>query len=137
MRIVVDTNTAISGLLWQGPPRQLLELGSGQGITLCTSLTLIAELAEVIHRPKFAHRIRAASLSASELIRDFARISELVDSQPLPARICRDADDDVVIATAVAARANFIVSGDRGLLELRSAAGVPVVTAADVLKATR
>ena len=57
--------------------------------------------------------------------------------QPLAARISRDPDDDVVIATAVAARAVFIVSGDRDLLELPAADGISIVAAVEVLKATR
>ncbi len=47
MRIVADTNTVLSGLLWQGPPRRLLDLARGRALTLCTSFTLVAELAEV------------------------------------------------------------------------------------------
>jgi predicted nucleic acid-binding protein len=48
MRIVADTNTVLSGLLWQGPPRRLLDLARQRAFTLCTSPTLLAGLAEVI-----------------------------------------------------------------------------------------
>jgi uncharacterized protein len=137
MRIVVDTNTVVSGLLWRGPPHSLLELGARRLVTICTSVALIAELAEVMSRPKILQRMRAASLSASELIQDFARLAEIIDAQPLPQRIGRDPDDDAVISAAVAARADLIVSGDRDLLELRSASGITIVTAAAALEATR
>ena len=50
MRIVADTNTVLSGLLWQGAPRRLLDLARERKITLCTSLVLLAELAEVMTR---------------------------------------------------------------------------------------
>jgi uncharacterized protein len=63
MRIVADTNTVLSGLLWQGPPRRLLDLARQRTVTLCTSPTLLAELAEVIGRDKFVQRVRAATLS--------------------------------------------------------------------------
>ena len=63
VRIVSDTNTALSGLLWQGPPRRLIDLARERTLTLCTSTAL---LAEVIGRPKFAARIRDAGLSAAE-----------------------------------------------------------------------
>jgi uncharacterized protein len=46
MRIVADTNTVLSGLLWLGPPRRLLDLARERAITLYTSPTLLAELAE-------------------------------------------------------------------------------------------
>ena len=56
MRIVADTNTVLSGLLWQGPPRRLLDLARERKVSLYTSVTLLAELAEVIARDKFAER---------------------------------------------------------------------------------
>ncbi len=63
MRIVADTNTVLSGLLWYGPPRRWIDLARERSITLCTSLVLLAELAEVIARDKFAQRVLAAGLS--------------------------------------------------------------------------
>src|ERR1700730_16096758 len=90
MRIVADTNTVLSGLLWQGPPRRLLDLARERALTLCTSATLLAELAEVTVRDKFAHRVLAAGLSATELVQDYERLAEIVEPQPLPAPVCRD-----------------------------------------------
>jgi predicted nucleic acid-binding protein len=69
VRIVADTNAVVSGLLWQGPPRRLIDLARERTITLCTSLVLLAELAEVIARGKFARRVLACALAANaELI---------------------------------------------------------------------
>jgi len=67
MRIVADTNTVLSGLLWPGPPRRLLDLARQRAFTLCTSPILLAELAEVIARDKFVQRVLAAGLSACAL----------------------------------------------------------------------
>ena len=89
MRIVADTNTVLSGLLWQGPPRRLLDLARGHRITICTSRLLLAELAEVIGREKFAPRILAANLSASGLVRNYASLCETVDTKALPAHVSR------------------------------------------------
>lgn len=85
MRIVADTNTVLSGLLWQGSPRRLLELARERKVSLCTSLMLLAELAEVIAREKFAERVRAAGLSAAELVQDYERLAEVITPEPLPA----------------------------------------------------
>ena len=70
MRIVADTNTVLSGLLWQGTPRRLLDLACERKITVWTSLELLAELAEVMARDKFAERLRAAGVSAIEHVQD-------------------------------------------------------------------
>jgi uncharacterized protein len=133
MRIVADTNTVLSGLLWQGPPRRLLDLARQRTVTLCTSLTLLAELAEVIGRDKFAQRVRAATLSAAELVQDYERLAEVVEPQPLPAPTSRDSDDDHVLACALAAQPDLIVSGDRDLLTLRQYQGIPILSTAAAL----
>jgi putative PIN family toxin of toxin-antitoxin system len=134
MRIVVDTNTAISGLLWQGQPRQIIDLVRARTHSLCISLALLAELAEVIARPKFAQRIQAAGLSASGLAQDYTRLAEIVEPAPLATPVSRDPDDDVVLATALAARATLIVSGDQDLLVLSSFADIRILNAADALR---
>lgn len=118
MRIVADTNTVVSGLLWQGPPRQLIDQARAGFITLHTSVTLLAELAEVIGRGKFAQRIKRAGLSVVGLVESYQRLAVLVEPQPLSAPVSRDADDDHVLACALAAQVALIVSGDRDLLDL-------------------
>lgn len=133
MRIVVDTNTAISGLLWQGQPRQIIDLVRARTHTLCVSLALLAELAEVIARPKFAQRIQAAGLSAAALVQDYTRLAEIVEPAPLAAPVSRDPDDDVVLATALAARAVLIVSGDQDLLVLGSFGDIRILAASAAL----
>lgn len=134
MRIVVDTNTAVSGLLWQGQPRQVIDLVRARTHALCVSMALLAELAEVIARPKFAQRILAAGIPAAALVQDYTRLAEIVEPAPLAAPVSRDPDDDVVLATALAARATLIVSGDQDLLVLGSFADVRILNAAEALR---
>lgn len=128
MRLVADTNTVVSGLLWQGAPRRLVNLGRSRQISLFTSQALLAELAEVLARDKFAKRIAAAKLSARTLVTDYALMAQLIEVASLPAPVSRDPDDDAVIACALTAKAEIIVSGDRDLLEIESHQGVLIVT---------
>jgi putative PIN family toxin of toxin-antitoxin system len=134
MRIVADTNTVLSGLLWQGPPRRLLDLARERALTLCTSATLLAELAEVIARDKFARQVLAAGLSPAELVQDYERLAEIMKPEPLPTPVSRDPDDDHVLACAIAAQANLIVSRDKDLLDLHEHQGIPIVLVADALQ---
>lgn len=133
MRIVADTNMAVSGLLWQGAPRRLVELGRSQQITLMTSPALLAELADVIGRDKFTARIHKAGLSAKSLVEDYSGIAQRVETAPLTQPVCRDPDDDEVLACALAAQADFIVSGDNDLLTLGSYQGIAILTTAQAL----
>lgn len=134
MRIVADTNTVVSGLLWQGAPRRLLDLGRNQQITLVTSHALLAELAEVLGREKFAVRIHLAKLSAKALVEDYAGIAQVIDSPALLRPVSRDADDDQVIDCALAARADIVVSGDSDLLTLTEHQGIPILTTTQALE---
>lgn len=133
MRIVADTNTVLSGLLWQGPPRQIIDQARAGAVTLHTSLTLLAELAEVIGRGKFARRILHANLSAVRLVEDYRRLAVLVEPQPLPAPVSRDPDDDHVLACALAAEVTLIVSGDDDLLSLDRFRDIHILTAREAL----
>lgn len=133
MRIVADTNTVLSGLLWQGPPRQIIDQARAGAVTLHTSLTLVAELAEVIGRGKFARRILHANLSATRLVEDYRRLAVLADPPPLPAPVSRDPDDDHVLACALAAEATLIVSGDDDLLSLGTFRDIPILPAHEAL----
>ena len=69
MRLVLDTNIAVSALLWRGAPRQLLDqIIEDSKIELYASPILLRELSEVLHRPKFAQRLSAAGLTVEALL---------------------------------------------------------------------
>ena len=103
-------------------------------VTLYSSPSLLAELAEVIVRDKFAHRVLAAGLSPAELVQDYERLVEIIEPDSLPHPICRDPDDDHVLACATAAAADLIVSRDKDLLDLHEYQGIPILASADALQ---
>lgn len=134
MRIVLDTNVALSALLWRGTPYRLLEAIRPQThIGLVSSAALIAELADVLARPKTAKRLAAINLSARDVLADYLTAVELVEPASVPRVVPTDPDDDQVIAAAVTAHATLIVSGDADLLDLTSFEGIRIVTAAEAM----
>ncbi len=133
MRIVADTNTVVSGLLWSGPPQQLINAAREKRITLYSSLALAAEFAEVIGREQFARRIRAAKLSAAELVADYARLANLVVPADINPAVADDPDDDQILACALAANVDAIVSGDKRLRNLKTYQGIRIISATEVL----
>jgi putative PIN family toxin of toxin-antitoxin system len=133
MRLVLDTNTVVSGLLWSGSPRHLLDAARAGQAVLYTSLVLLAELDDVLQRPRFAARLRAAGISAQTLVVGYAALAVLVPPAPIAPVILADPDDDAVLACAVAAQADAMVSGDRHLLALGSYHTIPILTAPDAL----
>lgn len=128
MRAVIDTNVLLSGLIWHGPPHRLIEQVRAGPLTLISSPALLAELAEVITRAKFAAILGRSNTSPDRTLAEVRLLAEMVDPPPLPASVSRDPDDDAVLALAVAAQVDLIVTGDADLLVLGAYAGIPIVT---------
>ena len=61
-------------------------------------------------------------------------MAEILDPPPLQQRVCRDPDDDAVLALALAARVDVIVSGDDDVLALANFQGIPIVKPTEALR---
>ena len=133
MRVVLDTNTIVSGLFWGGYPRRVLELARSGQITLLTASALLDELLDVLSRPKFAERLRRLNVSPQTVVADYAALGEVVTVTEVLSVIVEDPDDDEVIACAIAANASYIVSGDRHLLALAVYNSIQILNAAQFM----
>lgn len=133
MRVVPDTNILISGLLWAGPPRKVLDAAREGELQLYTSNALLDELDDVLHRDKFASRLRGAGVTRRTLVSGYAALAILVEPKQIPPTVLEDPDDDAVLACAIAADAEVIVSGDSHLLDLGVFSDIPIVTAIELL----
>ena len=134
MRAIIDTNVFIAGLLWRGSPHVLLEHARAGTLAVISSSTLIAELEDVLGRAKFAAILSETSTSLDRTIAEVRQLAELIDPPPLERPVCRDSTDDHVLAIALSANADMVVSGDDDLLVLRSFTNIPIVTPADAVK---
>nr|WP_305800681.1 putative toxin-antitoxin system toxin component, PIN family [Thiolapillus sp.] len=131
--MVLDTNIIVSGLIWGGVPRQLLELGRDGQATFFTSSVLLDELADVLEREKFTALLASQNVTPAFLMQRYGMLARLVNPQPIE-RTVRDMDDDAVIATALAAKANVIATGDSDLLVLHPWQGIQILNAADAVE---
>lgn len=127
MRLVLDTNVVASALFWEGSPRRLFQLGRTETVKLFTSVPLLVELTGILSRPKFAKKIAASGFVVDELVDFYSELAAVVRPVPLTRR-APDPDDDVVIGTALAAKADFLVTGDRALLSLAEFEGGRIVS---------
>jgi uncharacterized protein len=135
VKLVVDTNTIISGSLWQGPPARLISAALGGQAQMFLSLPMLLELQETLQRPKFAQRLAGHGETPLSIIARFrASCHESVPARIMPPAELRDPDDVHVLACAVSAEADAIVTGDKDLLTLGSFAGIPIIDAAEALK---
>lgn len=133
MRVVLDTNVLVSAFLWPGTPTRLIELATEGDIQLFTSKALLEELREILHRKKLQRTVTATGLSADALVKRYQRLAYRVTARKFTQQICRDADDDAVLACALAAKANIIVTGDNDLLVLHPFQGIPILKAGAAL----
>jgi len=133
VRVVLDTNVIASALLWGGVPQRLIEAADQKGLELFTSETLIAELAGILGRNKFAAKLALLNASPAEVVAQYRRISETVHAPIIEEADLRDPDDAAVLACAVAAHAEAIVSGDDDLLTLGSYRSIAILSPADCL----
>jgi uncharacterized protein len=137
MRAVADTNVVVSGLLWQGPARELLDAGRQGAVELFTSGDLLSELEEVLQRKKFLERLTRARVQPHDLVAGYAALAVVIHPAKIAPVVLRDPDDDAVIACAVAAAATIIVSGDRDLLSLKKYQQIEIVNAAEFIARIR
>ncbi|MBE7474217.1 MAG: putative toxin-antitoxin system toxin component, PIN family [Anaerolineales bacterium] len=135
MRVVLDTNTVISGLLWPGNPRRILDLARSGEVTLCSSQALLIELLDVLRRPKFCGSTgpdwRYPRRSSRWVRCALAEIIQVTTVEPL---VAADPDDDEVLACALSAQANYVVSGDQHLLDLDRLGQIRIVNAVQFIK---
>jgi len=134
VRLVLDTGVVFSGLLWRGTTYQLLTaLRQTPEIKLFSSVALFAELADVLSRPTSAKQLSIIGKTAKNVLEDYASIVEFVE----PAEISptsSDLDDDAVLACALAAAADLIVSGDPDLLNLKQFHRITIANTAEALR---
>ena len=127
MRLVLDTNVVFSGLLWRGSAYELLTaIRQASEVKLFCSADLIEELADVLSRPPSIKQLSSIGKTAKNVLEDYASIVEFVEPAEIsPTSI--DPDDDPVLACALAAAAELIVSGDTHLLNLKQFHRIQIV----------
>jgi putative PIN family toxin of toxin-antitoxin system len=135
VRIVIDTNLLVSGVITAGRPRQLVDAAKAGEFELCTSEALLAELLDVLSRGKFEARLIQAGLTPAAIVDDLRKLAVLVAPTAVPRVVPTDPDDDHVLAAALAGHADLIASGDkRDLLPLGSYLGIEIVTASQAIE---
>lgn len=131
LRVVVDTNIFISGLLKSSNNRQLIILLQNSKFTLLISPETLDELINVISRPKF-HKV-INRIDAEELIEIIKTQAVLVKPRQKFDIIKEDLNDNRFLELAFEAKVDLIVSGDHHLLLLKTFHGIPIITSKEFI----
>ncbi len=130
LKVVLDTNVLVSALISDGKPRELFRKGIESQFLIVTSDPMLKELSRVLGRPKFKtnpneiSRITLSLLSSAEVVNVKTKLKVVKE----------DPKDDIVIETAYDGHADFIITGDKHLLELESFRGIKITTVEKILK---
>ena len=127
---VVDTTVLISGFITpEGVAAKLLRQGQDGDFELCLSREIIEELrSRLLHRRNIRKSYQYADERVHQHCRDLEAVSRLITDVPQVRVVVRDPNDDMVIACALKAGADYIVTRDKDLLSLGAYEGVRIVT---------
>lgn len=130
-RVVLDTNVMISGILWTGPPHQILKLAEAGRLQIFASPEIIKEVFDVIKRDKFARRIYELKTSVSEIMVGLLHLVQIVESKKHKLTTDEkpvDRDDEMFIFCALTSQASFLVTGDPHLKVLKEIRGIKILS---------
>ncbi len=130
-KVVLDTNILVSSLLFKGNLAGIVGLWKGGQIIPMLSKETFAEFKAVLEYPKFSLTRREIKTIIEEEVLPYFEVTEISDTVK---RICRDTDDDKFIACAVSASADFIVTGDKDLLDMGKYRSVKIIKASELLR---
>ncbi len=128
MNVILDTNVWVSGLLWGGPPGQILDLARAQQISVTLSAHQLEEINRTLAKPKLQPKLNQLRASPPTIIKAIRAISQELSAPPITLENLRDPDDAIILAAALAANADIIITGDRDLLILGEFSGIPILT---------
>jgi uncharacterized protein len=133
MRVVLDTNIWLSGLLWGGLPGQILQQVELGALRAIASEAILDELARTLDRPKFQRRLERLGLDVAGILGAVRQVVVMVPDELIVVENLRDPKDAMIVAAAIVGNAGVIITGDQDLLVLGEVNGVKILTPRDFL----
>lgn len=130
LKVVLDTNIFISGLLFNGKQRKILELWQARRFELIISDEILTELRAVLYRKKFNFNKEQVDFITTEIKNNSIQINP--DTRYKFSAY--DADDNIIIDCAIAGKCDYIVSGDSDILRLKKIAGISLIDSKEFLQ---
>ena len=130
MRVVLDTNVLLSGLMYpEGTPGRIVRAWREARFELAVSVEQLTEVGRVLNYPKIRKILKWDRAAIEHFLKQLYLRSTLVEIANIAASVPRDSRDDFVLATLIASPAECLVTGDADLLVLRDR--YPLLTPAE------
>lgn len=129
IKVVFDTNILISSIFWSGIPRRIVDMAVAGRIQSLSCSEILREVESVLIKkfPDIPYR------RVRDILRDVLSYSHLVITEKLTIPELRDLKDIAVMACAVSAGADYLVTGDKDLLSLKEFRGIKIYDAKSFL----
>ena len=125
LKVIIDTNVLVSALLFNGRLSGIIDLWKKGEIIPLLSRETFNEFAKVLSYPKF-------SLTEDEIrgliVEEITPYFEMVNSVKSVKNVCRDRDDDIFLSCALSASADYIISGDKDLCDMKQYKKIKIIT---------
>lgn len=129
-RVVIDTNVLISGIIQRkGFPYKVVKSWEDETILLITSPLMIKEAKKVLNYPKIKKKYCLDEAKIKQTVLNLLKYSILIENPPALDVKKEDPDDNKVLSTAIEGKADYIVSGDSHLLDLKAYKEIKIITA--------
>lgn len=130
MKVVLDANVLMSGLMYRASvPGKIVDAWRESRFDLVMTIEQLSEIGRVLAYPKIHRLVRWNSAMIESFLRQLYLRSELLDLSGATAAVPKDRGDDFILSALIAGSADWLVTGDGDLLELR--ARYPIVTPAE------
>lgn len=134
MRAVVDTNVIISGSLWDGRPAEVMRQIETGRVEMYLSADILEEIEEVLEQEKLKGPIARSGQSVNMVMNKIYSMASIVNPKVKVRRVKEDPDDNKFLECAVECKADYIISGDKHLLDLGEHGGIKIVLASQFLE---
>ena len=133
MRIVADTNLLIASIFWDGPPYKIVQRALDGLVQIVASQMILNEVRKVLTDPR--EKFQLSEQEIDDIIQGILLYVTVVEPKTFLS-VVRDPKDDPIIACAIDARAEFIVTRDNDLLDLKEYCGIKIITPEEFLQIT-
>ncbi|MEM2098820.1 MAG: putative toxin-antitoxin system toxin component, PIN family [Candidatus Bathyarchaeia archaeon] len=133
-KVVLDINVWVSALLWGGKPAEIVKAAEEGKVAIVASEEIVWEISQVLNYPKLRKVYQAAGLRHKDLMEAVLKVVKFVEVSKRVSVVVEHPADDKFIECALAAGADYIVSGDRHLLKIGSYQKTRISTVSEFLQ---
>ena len=128
MKVVLDTNVIISGLLWKGNVNEIFKLYLDNKISICSNQSILEEVNKVLQYPRIKKVLDKYEQNPADIFNKFKKITRIYPEITIKNIIKEDPSDDKFIACAISSKSKIIISGDKHLLKLKKFKDIIIFT---------